>query len=161
MKILFIGGTGTISKACVELAVARGHDVTVVNRLNRGFMPGTRQIKVDMADPAAAAAALGDEQWDVVGDFIVFTPEQLEQHVALFRGRVGQFMFISSASAYQRPVTSYLVTESTPLANPFWDYSRNKIACEEACCARCARKISLARSSALPGPIPTASCRWR
>lgn len=131
MKILFIGGTGNISKVCVELAVARGHDVTLLNRGKRGAMPGTRQIVADMSDPAAAAAALGNQRWDVVADFIIFTPEQLELRLNLFRGRVGQFIFISTASAYQRPISHYLVTESTPLANPFWDYSRNKIACEE------------------------------
>ncbi len=131
MKILFIGGTGNISKVCVELAVARGHDVTLLNRGKRGAVPGTRQIAADMADTAAVTSALGNRCWDVVADFIVFTPEQLEQRLGLFRGRVGQFVFISTASVYQRPVTHYLVTESTPLANPFWDYSRNKIACEE------------------------------
>ncbi len=131
MRILFIGGTGTLSRACVELAVARGHDVTVLNRGKRGAVPGTRQIVADMADPAAVASALGNGRWDVVADFIIFTPEQLEQRLDLFRGRLGQFLFISTASVYQRPVTHYLVTESTPLANPFWDYSRNKIVCEE------------------------------
>ena len=131
MKILFIGGTGNISKACVELAVARGHDVTLLNRGKRGTVPGTRQIVADVADTTAVASALGHQHWDVVADFIIFTPAQLEARLGLFRGRVGQFLCISTASAYQRPVTHYLVTESTPLANPFWDYSRNKIACEE------------------------------
>lgn len=131
MKILFIGGTGTISKVCVELAIARGHDVTVLNRGNRGAVAGARQIIADMADTEAVVSALGGRSWDVVADFIIFGPEQLEQRLELFRGRVGQFIFISTASAYQKPVTHYLVTESTPLANPFWDYSRNKIACEE------------------------------
>src|SRR5438105_4635857 len=131
MKVLFIGGTGNISKVCVELAVARGIEVTLLNRGQRGSLPGTRQIIADMTNPAAVAAAIGNQHWDVVADFITFTPEQLEQRLNLFRGRTGQFIFISSASAYQRPVTHYLVTESTPLANPFWEYSRNKIACEE------------------------------
>jgi nucleoside-diphosphate-sugar epimerase len=131
MKILFIGGTGNISKVCAELAIARGYDVTLLNRGKNAAVRGARHIVADMADPAATAAALGSQCWDVVADFIIFTPEQLEQHINLFRGRVGQFIFISSASVYQRPVTHYLITESTPLANPFWDYSRNKIACEE------------------------------
>ena len=131
MKILFIGGTGNISRACVELAVARGYDVTLLNRGKRGTVAGTRQIVADLDNTAAVASALGNQTWDVVADFVIFTPEQLEQRLGFFRGRVGQFVFISSASAYQRPVTHYLVTESTPLANPFWDYSRNKIACEE------------------------------
>jgi nucleoside-diphosphate-sugar epimerase len=131
MKVLFIGGTGNISKVCAELAIARGHDVTLLNRGKNSGVPGARHIAADMADSAATAAALGSQRWDVVAGFIIFTPEQLEQRLNLFRGRVGQFIFISSASAYQKPVTHYLVTESTPLANPFWDYSRNKIACEE------------------------------
>ena len=132
MKVLFIGGTGNISKACAELAVARGHDVTLLNRGRNGGVRGAHHIARDIADPAAAITpALGSQHWDVVADFIVFTPEQLEQRLRLFRGRVGQYIFISSASVYQRPVTHYLITESTPLANPFWDYSRNKIACED------------------------------
>ena len=131
MKVLFIGGTGNISKACVELAVARGHEVTLLNRGKNQPIAGTKQIVADMADTTAAAAALGSQSWDVVADFIIFNPEQLELRLNLLRGRVGQFFFISTASAYQRPVTSYLVNESTPLANPFWDYSRNKIACED------------------------------
>ena len=132
MKVLFIGGTGTISKACAELAVARGHDVTLLNRGRNDTVRGARHIVADMSDPAAIMTpALRSQNWDVVADFIIFTPEQLEQRLRLFRGRVGQFIFISSASVYQRPVTHYLITESTPLANPFWDYSRNKIACED------------------------------
>ncbi len=131
MKILFIGGTGNISKACAELAITRGHDVTLLNRGQHGALPGTHQKVADMADTAAVASALGNQRWDVVADFLIFTPEQLEQRLGLFRGRLGQFIFISTASAYQRPVTHYLVTESTPLANPFWDYSRDKITCEE------------------------------
>ena len=131
MKILFIGGTGNISKVCAELAVARGYDVTLLNRGKNGGVPGARHIIADMADTVAAASALGSQRWDVVADFIIFTPKELEQRLGLFRSCVGQFIFISSASAYQKPVTHYLVTESTPLANPFWDYSRNKIACEE------------------------------
>lgn len=132
MKVLFIGGTGNISRACVELAVARGYDVTLLNRGNRTPIPGTKHIALNISDPAAAVdSTLRSQNWDVVADFIIFNPEQLEQRLKLFRGRVGQFFFISSASAYQRPVTHYLVTESTPLANPFWDYSRNKIACED------------------------------
>ena len=131
MRVLFIGGTGIISTACTRLAVERGFDVTLLNRGQRGAMPGTRQLIGDINDPASAARALGDARFDVVADFLTFTPEQLEQRLALFRGRVGQYIYISSASAYQKPVTHYLVTESTPLANPFWDYSRNKIACED------------------------------
>lgn len=132
MRILFIGGTGIISSACTRLALARGIDLTLLNRGQRNEeIPGTKQIVADINDPASAGPALEGEKWDVVVDFISFTTDELEQRIELFRGRTGQFIFISSASAYQKPLTDYLVTESTPLANPFWEYSRNKIACED------------------------------
>lgn len=131
MRILFIGGTGIISTACTKLAIACGLDLTLLNRGQRPPIAGAKQIATDIHQPEAARRALGDVRWDVVVDFISFTPADIEARLALFRDRVGQFIFISSASAYQKPVTHYLVTESTPLANPFWDYSRNKIACEE------------------------------
>jgi nucleoside-diphosphate-sugar epimerase len=131
MKILFIGGTGTISSACAQLALARGFELTLLNRGNRSAWHGARQIKADIADAAATTKALGDERWDAVVDYIAFTPAEIEQRIALFRGRTAQFIFISSASAYQKPLTTFPITESTPLVNPFWDYSRNKIACEE------------------------------
>lgn len=131
MKVLFIGGTGRISTACSELAVARGLDLTLLNRGRRHDIAGAEQIAVDIADTKAAAAALGDARWDVVVDFISFTPDDLAQRLELFRGRVEQFFFISSASCYQKPVIHHPVTESTPLVNPFWAYSRDKIACED------------------------------
>jgi nucleoside-diphosphate-sugar epimerase len=131
MKILFLGGTGFISTACTQLALARKIEVTLLNRARRPPYSGTRQIVADIADPTATAAAMGKENWDAVVDFIAYTPSEIEQRIALFRGRTGQYVFISSASAYQKPLGNYLITESTPLANPFWDYSRNKIAGEE------------------------------
>ena len=131
MRILFIGGTGIISTACTRLAVARGLDLTLLNRGQRPAIPGTHQIVTDIHNPAEARRALTNQTWDAVVDFISFTPADIEARIALFRGCTRQFVFISSASVYQKPVTDYLVTESTPLANPFWDYSRNKIACEE------------------------------
>jgi nucleoside-diphosphate-sugar epimerase len=131
MKILFIGGTGTISSACAQMALARGFELTLLNRGRQPAWPGARQIKADISDAAATAAALGNEKWDAVVDFIAFTPAELEQRIALFRGRTAQFIFISSASAYQKPPASFPITESTPLVNLFWEYSRNKIACEE------------------------------
>ncbi len=131
MDVLFIGGTGIISTACTELAVARGLGVSVLNRSLRRPIPGATTIVADMADPATAARALAGRSWDVVVDFISFTPADIEARLALLRGKTRQYLFISSASAYQKPLGHYLVTESTPLANPFWDYSRNKIACEE------------------------------
>ncbi len=131
MRILFIGGTGIISTACTKLAVARGLDLTVMNRGQRPPIPGVKQIVADANQPDAARTALGSGMWDVVVDFISYAPVDLEARLALLRGRTRQYIYISSASAYQKPVTHYLVTESTPLANPFWEYSRNKIACEE------------------------------
>jgi nucleoside-diphosphate-sugar epimerase len=131
MKILFIGGTGIISTACAELAVARGFDLTVLNRGQRDTVPGARQIVADINDASAADAALAGTTWDAVVDFISFTPAEIERRIALFKDRVGQFIFISSASVYQKPATHWLITESTPLVNPFWDYSRDKIACED------------------------------
>lgn len=146
MRVLFIGGTGIISTACVELAVERGHEVAVLNRGKRFEMPGTRQIVADVNDLRAAKAALGDARWDAVVDFVTFAPEEVEKRVELLAGRTRQYIFISSASAYQRPVLDYLVTESTPLMNPFWEYSRKKIACEE-------RVLEAARSGSLPATI--------
>ncbi len=131
MKVLFIGGTGYISTACTELAIARGFDVTLLNRSTRTAIPGAKTITADISKTEATAAALAGRTWDCVVDFIAYTPLDIEDRLALFRGRVGQYIFISSASAYQKPLTDYLVTESTPLANPLWDYSRNKIVCEE------------------------------
>lgn len=131
MRVLFLGGSGIISTACAQLAVARGMDLTVLNRGHWPGAPGARQLVADIDDPAAAQAALGGSRWDAVVDFIAYTPAQVERRIELLRGRTGQYIFISSASAYQKPVTHYLHTESTPLANPFWSYSRDKIACEE------------------------------
>ncbi|HET6440718.1 MAG TPA: SDR family oxidoreductase [Anaeromyxobacter sp.] len=131
MRILVIGGTGIISTACVELFSERGHEVHVLNRGHRPAPPGVRQHLADLAEPSSVPAALGTLSWDVVVDFRAYAPPDVERDLELFRDRTGQLVFISSASAYQRPVTHYLVTESTPLANPYWEYSRNKIACEE------------------------------
>ncbi len=131
MKLLFIGGTGTISSACAELALQRGFELTLLNRGRQPAAGGARQIIADISNPAAVAAALGKENWDAVVDYIVYNPAELEQRLALFRGRTGQFIFISSASVYQKPPVHFPITESTPLVNPYWDYSRQKIACEE------------------------------
>ena len=131
MNILFIGGTGNISSACTRFALARGHHVTLLNRSRHEGLPGTEQITVDIANQAAATAALAQKRWDVVVDFIAFTQDNIDQRIALFRGQIGQYIFLSSASAYQKPVTTIPITESTPLVNPFWEYSRNKITCEE------------------------------
>jgi nucleoside-diphosphate-sugar epimerase len=133
MKVLFIGGTGNISLAVTQLAAARGIELTLLRRGQRtAEVPeGVRTIVADISDETAVNTELGDRHFDAVVDWIAFTPDQIERDIRLFRGRCDQFVFISSASAYQRPVGDYLITESTPLANPFWQYSRDKIACEK------------------------------
>jgi nucleoside-diphosphate-sugar epimerase len=133
MRALFIGGTGIISTACSQLALDRGIELTLLNRGQRTprFPAGARVVTADIEDPAAVLRALDGESFDAVVDWIAFEPHQIERDLELFRGRTRQFVFISSASAYQKPVGHYLITESTPLANPYWSYSQQKIACEE------------------------------
>jgi nucleoside-diphosphate-sugar epimerase len=133
MRVLFIGGTGIISSACARLAVDRGAELTLLNRGRRPSLApeGARVIAADIEDPAAVSRALEGESFDTVVQWIAYEPAQIERDLALFRGRTRQYVFISSASAYQKPVGHYLITESTPLANPYWDYSRQKIACED------------------------------
>lgn len=132
MKILFIGGTGIISTACTALAARRGMDVTLLTRgRHASQLPsGVKTLIADANDPGLTGKLHG-ELFDAVVDWIAFTPSDIERDLKLFRGCTRQFVFISSASAYQKPQTRYLIDESTPLANPYWDYSRNKIACEE------------------------------
>src|SRR5579872_2794880 len=133
MKVLFIGGTGIISSACTALAAERGIDLTLWNRGRRGVdtPAGVRSVKVDIEDASAVKAALAGRRFDAVIDWIAFEPAHVERDIALFRGSIDQYIFISSASAYQKPVSHYLITESTPLANPYWSYSQQKIACED------------------------------
>ena len=133
MKILFIGGTGTISSAISALLAAQGHELYLLNRGNRPdrLPQGARALQADIHDEAAVAAALQGREWDVVADFIAFTPADVERDYRLFHGRTRQYVFISSASAYHKPVPDYRISESTSLANPYWEYSRQKIACEE------------------------------
>jgi nucleoside-diphosphate-sugar epimerase len=132
MKVLFIGGTGLISSACTQLAVERGVDLFL---LNRGSHPdrtfGATPIIADLRDEAAVERALAGNRFDAVVDWIAFTPADIERDLRLFRARADQFVFISSASAYRKPLVDWLVREDSPLANPFWDYARDKIACEE------------------------------
>jgi len=132
LDILFIGGTGQISLPCVKLAVKAGHKVTVFNRGRRDEkLPGkVRVIEGDMADPASYGV-LGDRKWDVVCQFMAFTPDQMRQDIETFAGRAAQYVFISSASVYEKPPRHYIITEKTPAVNPYWPYSQNKIACEE------------------------------
>jgi nucleoside-diphosphate-sugar epimerase len=133
MKVLFIGGTGIISSACSQLAVARGIDLYLLNRgqSTRPVPEGAHVLHGDIRDRDSARQALGDHSFDAVVNWIAFTPEHIETDLELFRGRTGQYIFISSASAYQTPPAALPVTESTPLHNPHWLYSRNKIACED------------------------------
>jgi nucleoside-diphosphate-sugar epimerase len=133
MRVLFLGGTGIISSACTRLAADRGIDLTLLNRGRRAAeLPArVKTLAVDMEDEAGVGEALRGATFDAVVDWIAYTPAQVERDLRLFRGRTRQYIFISSASAYQKPLAHYLITESTPLANPYWDYSRNKITCEE------------------------------
>jgi nucleoside-diphosphate-sugar epimerase len=133
MRVLFIGGTGTISSACSQLAVERGINLYLFNRgeTSRPFPKEAHILRGDIRDRVSVQSALGDATFDAVVNWINFTPDQVEADIELFRGRTGQYVFISSASVYQKPIASLPITESTPLHNPFWAYSRQKIACEE------------------------------
>jgi nucleoside-diphosphate-sugar epimerase len=133
-SILFIGGSGVISASSVHLAVAQGHQVTVLNRgrsSSRDLPDEVETLVGDATDHAAVAAAIGDREFDTVAQFRAFTPDHVAADIDLFSGRTGQYVFISSASAYQKPPSRLPVTESTPLRNPFWQYSRDKIAGED------------------------------
>ena len=133
MRALFIGGTGIISTACTQLAAERGIDLTLVTRGRHAANPpaGVKTLTLDIDDEASARAALAGASFDAVVDWTAYVPAHIERDLRLFRGRTRQYIFISSASAYQKPPAHYLITESTPLANPYWQYSRDKIACEE------------------------------
>lgn len=132
MKVLFIGGTGNISASVSRLAVQRGIDLYLLHRGEHPLdLPGAQVIPGDIHQPDALAAQLAGHQWDAVVNWIGFVPADMERDFKLFHGRTGQYIFISSASVYQRPLRHPVVTESTPLANPYWEYSRNKIACEQ------------------------------
>lgn len=132
MRVLFIGGTGFISAAVSRQAVARGIELYLLNRGSRGEAPaGCHTLRADINKPEEVGAALRGLRFDVVVDWIAFTPADIERDLSLFKGRAGQYVFISSASAYRKPPASYLITEETPLDNPLSDYARGKIACED------------------------------
>ncbi len=134
LRVLIIGGNGIISASCSRLAVERGMTVTLLNRgtdTTRPPIEGAETIVGDAGDPASIRDAVGTREFDVVANFRAFVPAQVDADVELFTGRTGQYLFISSASAYQKPVAHLPITESTPVHNPFWQYSRDKIACEE------------------------------
>lgn len=131
LNILFIGGTGQISYPCVERAVAQGHQVSVFNRGKResALPQGVQSIVGDLAGPEYAG--LAERNFDVVCQFIAFTPDQVERDIEIFTGHCGQYVFISSASVYEKPARHYVITEATPAINPFWPYSQAKIECEK------------------------------
>jgi len=169
MKILFIGGTGLISSACSELALERGFELVILNRgqsKKYPLPPGAQWLSADVHDAAGVAAQLRKHEFDVVVDWIAYSPADIERDLGLFSGRARQFVFISSASAYQKPPGHYLITEATPLANPYWEYSRQKIACEDRL-MRAYREqgfpVTIVRPSLTYGPsqIPLCVGSWQ
>ena len=134
LRVLFLGGTGVISSACARLAVDHGIDLSVITRGQTRARPlpaAARVLHGDARDPGQVRELLGHREFDAVVDWVAFTPEHVQADIDTFRGRAGQYVFISSASAYQTPPARLPVVESTPLRNPFWAYSRDKIACED------------------------------
>ena len=131
MKVLFIGGTGNISTATSRLALEKGVDLWLLNR-NKSTVTiqGANQILCDINDEAKATHLLSEHVWDCVVNWIAFEPKDVERDIRLFGGKTGQYIFISSASCYQTPLQFPIITENTPLDNPLWEYSQNKIACE-------------------------------
>ena len=133
MKILLIGGTGTISSAITRQLATSGHDLWLLNRGNRkdDVPAGVRQVICDINNEAEVLRQIGGTMFDAVCGFIGFLPSQVERDIRLFKGRTRQYVYISSASAYNKPARNHIITEGTSLANPYWQYSRDKIACEE------------------------------
>ncbi|HTU07835.1 MAG TPA: SDR family oxidoreductase, partial [Trebonia sp.] len=134
LKVLFIGGSGVISSACARVAVDSGIDLSVLNRgqsTTRPLPAGVHEMRADVRNAASVRNEIKDLEFDSVVDFVAFTPDHVRADIEIFRGRTKQYVFISSASAYQTPPSRMPVTESTPLKNPFWQYSRDKIACED------------------------------
>jgi nucleoside-diphosphate-sugar epimerase len=170
MKVLFIGGTGLISSACSDLALERGMELFILNRSRSNKYPvpsGAQLLTGDVyGDESKIRELLSGHRFDVVVDWIAFTPADIERDLRLFGGKVGQFVFISSASAYQKPPKYYVITEKTPLDNPFWQYSRDKIACEERLMRAYKEKkfpVTIVRPSLTYGPsqIPLCVGSWQ
>jgi len=168
MKVLFIGGTGLISTACTQLATERGIEMYLLNRgrSRTDEIPGgVTVLTANAREKESVVRAIGNRTFDVVVNWINFTVDHVEQDIELFGGKVGQYIFISSASAYQKPPTDYLITESTPLANPYWQYSRDKAACEERLLAEYRASgfpVTVVRPSLTYGPslIPLCFGSW-
>jgi nucleoside-diphosphate-sugar epimerase len=134
LRVLFVGGSGVISSACARVAVESGIELYVLNRgqtLTRPLPPGATELRGDVREPSSVKSTLGDLHFDSVVDWVAFTPDHVRADIDLFGERTGQYVFISTASAYQKPPSRIPVTESTPLRNPHWQYSRDKIACED------------------------------
>ena len=168
MKALFIGGTGLISSAVSALAIERGWELTLVNRGKRPeFTPkAAKIINLDLGDYSSLKGAVADETYDVVVQWIAFHPDRVEQDVEIFGGKTGQYIFISSGAAYERPMKRHIVTEDLPLNNTYWQYGRDKRMCEDVCVAAYREKgfpITIVRPSLTYGPtqIPFASGSWR
>jgi nucleoside-diphosphate-sugar epimerase len=139
LRVLFIGGSGVISSACARVAVESGIELTILNRGQTATRPlpdGVRQLRGDIRDAGGVRATIKGLDLDCVVDFVAFTTGHVRADLELFQGRTGQYVFISTASAYQTPPSRLPVTESTPLRNPYWQYSRDKIACEDLLIAR-------------------------
>jgi len=147
LRILFIGGTGQISQSCVEHAVSAGHQVSVFNRGKRGeaLPSGVASIVGDLDGPEYAG--LAGHNFDVVAQFIAFRPEQVKRDIEIFRGHCGQYVFVSSASVYEKPASHYVITEQTPAINPYWRYSQDKIACENLLLAEGELRWTIVRPS--------------
>ncbi len=130
-KVLYIGGTGEISLSCVQASVAAGHDTYVFNRGQRPveLPPEVTVLRGDLNDPASYGS-LADQGFDAVCQFLAFTPADVTRDIEVFTGNTGQYVFISSASAYQKPPKTHRITEAVPLVNPFWEYSRLKAGAE-------------------------------
>jgi nucleoside-diphosphate-sugar epimerase len=165
MRILFLGGTGVISTACSREAIEAGHEVAVLNRGLTANVPlpdGVEVLHGDVRDADSMRAAVHGRTFDVVVDWLAFVPEHIGTALSVFRG-TGQYVFISSASAYESPPSDWLVSESrTPLVNPFWKYSREKIACEQALAEQHETPWTIVRPSHTYGPsqLPLGIVAW-
>jgi nucleoside-diphosphate-sugar epimerase len=166
MRVLFIGGTGLISTACTRLALERGIEVVHLNRASGAHpIEGVETLVADVHDEAAARKVLGSREFDAVVDWIAYGAADIERDIRFFRDRTGHFVFISSASVYRKPLGHWLTSEDTPLANPYWDYARGKIAGEERCLQALREDgfpITIVRPAHTYGDwsMPLAVCSW-